>query len=338
MAIKYGFFNSVNGDRVYNAEDLGRYLHGLISSGVYADSSDSLQVLAIGGRTIAVQPGRAMLDCHYMENDAPLTMTLPSGANMGRIDVVVMRLNLTDRTCGIYIKQGSPGLTPVRPSLTRTDTVKEWMLASINVPGRSEAFTQSAVTDTRSDTTVCGWVTGVINQMDTTTLFLQMEKALQEKSATFDTWMTGLAAAVPFAESAEHPGCLCRIQDGETEWLNPPMEKGVEYRTAERAGLYPVYVKRLRFFEWEDPDLFYDTAMNIQFADIPGSLDLVDVSGFYVLGGPSGNGRVKHPINNKYTDLFYDASTPTTFTLDVDTAQTIIELDLIVKYVKITTE
>jgi hypothetical protein len=35
-------------------------------------------------------------------------------------------------------------------------------------------------------------------------------------------------------ESSDHPGCFYRIVDGETEWWNPPMALGVEYRTTER--------------------------------------------------------------------------------------------------------
>ena len=39
-------------------------------------------------------------------------------------------------------------------------------------------------------------------------------------------------------------GCEYRIIDGETEWYNPPMMEGVEYRTTERYNGKPVYVKR----------------------------------------------------------------------------------------------
>lgn len=35
-------------------------------------------------------------------------------------------------------------------------------------------------------------------------------------------------------ESPSFPGCYYRVVNGETEWLNPPMEIGEEYRTAER--------------------------------------------------------------------------------------------------------
>ena len=36
MAIKYGFFNSVSGDRKYNADDISNYFLKLISDGVFA--------------------------------------------------------------------------------------------------------------------------------------------------------------------------------------------------------------------------------------------------------------------------------------------------------------
>lgn len=335
MAIKYGFFNSVDGDRLYNAEDLGRYLQGIVSSGVYADSSDSLQVLANGDLTVTVQPGRAMLDCHYLENDEPLALTLAAGATMDRIDAIVMRLDLAERTCSIYVKSGTPATAPVRPSVTRLDNAKEYMLASVYVKKLTASITQSSITDTRSDNSVCGWVTGLIDQVDTSTLFAQMEAALQEKSAQFDTWMNGLAAAVPFEESPDHPGSLCRIQGGETEWLNPPLDLGVEYRTAERHYGFPVYVKRLRFDEWKNADMFATQTM-----EIPVGVDyftLVDVTGSFTLGGPNGNGWIDHRLPCGYSDIWKDmgeGATPGVFTILISGSQTLRALDLIVKYTK----
>lgn len=44
-------------------------------------------------------------------------------------------------------------------------------------------------------------------------------------------------------ESEEHPGCYYRIVNGTTEWMNPPMIPGVEYRTTERYNGYAVYRK-----------------------------------------------------------------------------------------------
>lgn len=46
-------------------------------------------------------------------------------------------------------------------------------------------------------------------------------------------------------EDTTYPGCYYRSVDGVTEWINPPMIAGTEYRTTERWGGKPVYIKML---------------------------------------------------------------------------------------------
>ena len=46
-------------------------------------------------------------------------------------------------------------------------------------------------------------------------------------------------------QSKEFPGCYSREVDGYTEWLNPPMILGQEYRTVRRYNGKPVYEKVL---------------------------------------------------------------------------------------------
>ena len=53
-----------------------------------------------------------------------------------------------------------------------------------------------------------------------------------------------IARAIP---STDHPGCYYRMIDGVTEWVNPPMMIGIEYRTTERYLGKPVYVKVVNF-------------------------------------------------------------------------------------------
>lgn len=42
-------------------------------------------------------------------------------------------------------------------------------------------------------------------------------------------------------EDETHKGCYYRIVDGKIEWINPPMENGVEYCTTKRFNGKPVY-------------------------------------------------------------------------------------------------
>ena len=58
MAVTSGFFNSVEGDRKYNAEQLSNFFGCVISSGVLPNPSTNLQVKAKTGMTVSVGPGR----------------------------------------------------------------------------------------------------------------------------------------------------------------------------------------------------------------------------------------------------------------------------------------
>ena len=48
------------------------------------------------------------------------------------------------------------------------------------MPASSIKITQAQITDTRMNQDVCGWVTGVVKQLDTTTLFNQFESYFDE--------------------------------------------------------------------------------------------------------------------------------------------------------------
>lgn len=48
-------------------------------------------------------------------------------------------------------------------------------------------------------------------------------------------------------EGLETPGCYYHTVDGETEWLNPPMQLNTVYRTTKRFKGYPVYVVAVHF-------------------------------------------------------------------------------------------
>ena len=56
---------------------------------------------------------------------------------------------------------------------------------------------------------------------------------------------TAVEAVDGALESADYSGCYYRTVDGATEWLNPPMVAGAEYRTAERYDGKAVYRKLL---------------------------------------------------------------------------------------------
>ena len=228
MAIKYGFFNSVDGDRKYNADDIGRYLHGIVSSGVYADTSSSLQVLARDAMTTTLQPGRAMLDYHYAENDAPMVLSHSAADTQDRYDAIVLRLDVSNRKIVVAINKGTPAASPTVPTVTRSDTTKEYMLAHVRIRAHATAITQEDITDTRPDNSVCGWVHGLIQQVDTSTLHKQYEDAYAKKMAELDAYIKD--------KKADIDSRLASIDSA----INAENVVGVPIPTASNAGQVPV--------------------------------------------------------------------------------------------------
>lgn len=182
MALKYGFFNSVNGDRRYNADDISNFFYKLISDGVLATPSTNLQVQSENGLKVSVSPGYGMINAKYINLTTPQVVQLTAAdIALDRIDRIVMKLDRTSRQITIEAKTGTPSASPAAPSLTRTDSVWELSLARVRVASGATSITQANITDERSDTSVCGYITGMIDQIDTTTLFEQFQ-------AAFDQW------------------------------------------------------------------------------------------------------------------------------------------------------
>ena len=157
MAVTYGFFNSVNGDRKYNAEQMSEYFRGIINEGVYQHLDGGLAVTAGTGLAVNVAAGRAIIQNRWIQNSAAMSLTIAAASETyARKDAVVIRLNWSSRAISIAVKTGTPAASPVAPSMTRNSTTYEMALAYVNVAANATSVT---VTDKRSDSTVCGWVT-----------------------------------------------------------------------------------------------------------------------------------------------------------------------------------
>lgn len=183
-----GFFNAVNNDRVYSAELLSGIFEGLITDGVYESVGNKLAVSPSGGMGIQIDTGRGWFAKHWVNNSAPYQLTLEaSDVVLNRYCAVCIRVDTSDavRSAVPYLKYSDYATTPVKPTMTRSETVNEYCLAYVYIPAGSSAVTAANIEDTRGNNDLCGWVTGLIEQLNTTTLFSQWE-------ALFNDWFTGL--------------------------------------------------------------------------------------------------------------------------------------------------
>ncbi len=183
-----GFFNSVNGDRAYNAQQMSTVFEGLITDGVYASVGNKMAVQPNSGMTIQIASGRGWFNKHWVNNDSEYVVTLDaSDVTLNRYCAVCVRVDESDavRNAVVYLKYSEFATTPVKPTMIRTEMVKEYCLAYVYIKAGAKAITAADIEDTRGNNNLCGWVTGLIEQLSTTTLFEQWE-------AIFNNWFIGL--------------------------------------------------------------------------------------------------------------------------------------------------
>ena len=194
MAENSGFFASVGGDRQYTTDFLADWVKSFISNGVY---NGELAVTAGDGMTVKIPAGRAWINGYYYHNDSELTLTIDNADGvLNRIDVVVLRWDVNARSITAQVIKGTPASTAAAPAITRTTEQYDLKLAEISIPAGTTAITQSLITDTRLDNDACGIVHGVVQQVDTTTLYAQIQDDLMRFRATneadFTAWVNGL--------------------------------------------------------------------------------------------------------------------------------------------------
>lgn len=176
-------------DRVYLASQFAAYFASFISNGVYAGKSDKLQVVEqnLQGMAVNVLSGQGWINGYWYENTESVSLPVDiADGVLNRVDSVVLRLGFSERNMWVAVKKGTPATSPSAPALTRNADYYELQLATIDVPASSIKITQAQITDTRMNQNVCGWVTGVVDQLDTTTLFNQFESYFEEFKAIYE--------------------------------------------------------------------------------------------------------------------------------------------------------
>ncbi len=183
MSWNDGFFNSINGDRTYNADQMSSIFEGLITPGVYESVGNKLAVQPNSEMTIQINTGRGWFGGRWVVNDSEYLLTLdPADVTLNRYAAICVRVDTTVevRRAYPYIKYGDLATNAVKPTMERTADVKEYCLAYVYIPAGMTTITASQIEDTRGNTDLCGWVTGLIKQLSSTTLFEQFESLFLE--------------------------------------------------------------------------------------------------------------------------------------------------------------
>lgn len=262
MSITCGFFNSMDGDRLYTADQMSTYFKGLIGQGVYENVGGALQVVASDDFSVDVKTGRAIIGdvLKWMENDAVYNLTItPAHVTLNRYTAVVIQCDLNGRDITITTKDGSYATNPTKPLINDVAGIKELCLAYIYVKAGATTITQSVIQDTRSDNSVCGWVTGLIDQVDTSTLFDQwtaayaeniaeMESWEQTQKTAFESWLSTLTEQLTVGAYIQQYKKVVTLSSGDSRTI-PLNMSGY---TKEETDIFLIYINGLKAIETVD--------------------------------------------------------------------------------------
>lgn len=186
MAEKSGFFNAREAedgtyDREYDAEQFAEYFANFISNGVYANPANQLKVVFDDSPSkpfvVIVRKGKAYIDGYWYELTEDMEITVPVNTKAYIVkDVIRCTLDKAERKVSIVLEEDVISDHP-----TNNKNRHDLILSTIIVQPNASKLNAEDITDKRPDKTYCGFVTGVIDQIDTTELFQQYDE-------TFQTW------------------------------------------------------------------------------------------------------------------------------------------------------
>lgn len=227
---RYRFFDSVDGEdeRYYTADEFAEYFRQFIRNGIFNGSGDNLQVGAQGqDMKTYILPGYAWIEGYLYKIDTePLELYHPSAhAGYNRIDRIVLRLDKTleNRYVKAFVLTGTPAETPQVPELIRDENIYELALAQVEILAGKSFIEAHQITDERLNPAVCGVVTHLFEQVDTTAIFNEWQLYLNAKKTQGDEQLTAwleYLAGKKLDVSTEYAAFLALLQSKFTAFQN----------------------------------------------------------------------------------------------------------------------
>lgn len=194
MALTFGFYNSLKGDRKYNAEQMSEIFDGILKDGIIPNIGQLFAVQsANNGMQITVGTGRAWFNHTWTKNDSVMVLTVPdSDITRPRYDAVVLEVNHEEnvRANSIKIVTGVPEVNAVKPTLVNSERVHQYPLAYIHVQAAVEEITASDI-ENMVGLTPTVFATGILRQASLDELWAQWKGDWETWFASIKLQLTG---------------------------------------------------------------------------------------------------------------------------------------------------
>ncbi|MGN0289826.1 MAG: hypothetical protein ACI4DQ_09460 [Lachnospiraceae bacterium] len=172
---------SVNGvlDRRYHADDFARYFRSFISSGMFMENPDNLQVIANGDMSVTLRPGKIIIDGYRYDNIADIVIRItPADGVLNRIDRISLTWDKNLRDIHCVVREGVKSYDAVAPVCRRNAEYLDYVTADIKVNAGAISISQADIIDQRLNTEVCGLAIP-FSKINTTTLYNQIQADLR---------------------------------------------------------------------------------------------------------------------------------------------------------------
>lgn len=152
MAFSSGIFTSNNGDRLYTTAQLATFYKGMMSTGVYPNYLNNMEVTKVTDTMkTSINTGGAIIEGYTCDNSSTYELTHDTAdATNPRIDLIILRMDLSERSILPAILKGTPAASPTAPELTQTTNLYEIALASVTVGAGVSTLNASTLTDLRT--------------------------------------------------------------------------------------------------------------------------------------------------------------------------------------------
>lgn len=201
MSVTYGFFNSINHDRKYDAKQMSSLFDGIIRDGIFMNVGNAMRVKSNPGEEdlknmmVYVETGRCWFNSTWTLNDSILPIEIESSELvLDRIDTIVIEVNSTDsvRANSIKVLKGEPSTNPVGIKMEDNEYVHQYPLARILVKAEASEITQADITNCIG-TGECPYITGILETVNADGLLAQwqdeFERWILKTMGSINTWV-----------------------------------------------------------------------------------------------------------------------------------------------------
>lgn len=204
MSNRATFFNSENGDRIYNADSMRDYISTFFTNGVH---QGSFVPTLVSGMTMMIGTGYTNIngDIQYFPANIRLTLDI-ADALYSRIDTIVLEHNENTRETMLKIVKGGYGSVEPQPPV-RNDSVYQLVIAQITVPAAALQISQEDVVDTRSDSYLCGYISSKFDDIDFTQMTSQFLRYFEDLKISdlseFNSWLENGCVDISLSDYAD---------------------------------------------------------------------------------------------------------------------------------------